>query len=242
MTMEVKERQVIGVLVAQDYRTASIFKSFGIDFCCKGNRTIKEVCETANIESALLIESLEKVINSQENLNTDYQSWPLDLLADYIEKKHHRYVEEKTKEIQSYLNKVCQVHGVHHPELFEIKDHFNATASELLMHMKKEELILFPFVRKMVKIKNEGLKVDIPPFGTVQNPVQMMMHEHEAEGDRFRRIAELSNNYTAPQDACNTYKVTFALLKEFENDLHLHIHLENNILFPKAIELENHLI
>ena len=107
--------------------------------------------------------------------------------------------------------------------------------------MKKEELILFPVVRKMAKVKQENTKLEAPHFGTVENPIQMMMHEHTTEGERFRKIEALSNNYTPPADACNTYRVTFSLLKEFEADLHLHIHLENNILFPKAIELEQHL-
>ena len=173
---------------------------------------------------------------------TDYQSWPLDLLADYIEKKHHRYVQEKTLEIQPYLDKICKVHGERHPELLEIKEEFNASAGELAAHMKKEEMILFPFIRKMTKAKLENTKVDAAHFGTVKNPIQMMMNEHTVEGNRFRKIEELSNNYTPPLDACNTYRVSFALLKEFEQDLHLHIHLENNILFPRAIEIEKELI
>ncbi|MDP2089645.1 MAG: iron-sulfur cluster repair di-iron protein [Flavobacteriaceae bacterium] len=239
--MNIQENQIIGELVAQDYRTAAVFKSFGIDFCCKGNRTINEVCESRNIEPVLLIEILEQVTDLQEGTSIDYQSWPIDLMADYIEKKHHRYVEEKTLEIKPYLDKICKVHGDRHPELFEINEHFIATAGELAQHMKKEELIIFPFVRKMMKAEQEGLKIATPHFGTIQNPIQMMMDEHTTEGDRFRKIEELSNNYTPPQDACNTYSVTFALLKEFEQDLHLHIHLENNILFPKAIELEKQL-
>ena len=105
--------------------------------------------------------------------------------------------------------------------------------------MKKEELILFPFIKKMVKAKLNDQVIEAPQFGTVNNPVAMMMEEHENEGERFRQIAKLTNNYTAPQDGCNTYQVTYAMLEEFEKDLHLHIHLENNILFPEAIKLEN---
>jgi len=239
--MKIEEDQTIGELVAQDYRTASVFQSLGIDFCCKGNRTISEVCEDRGIDSTLLIENLEESITVQNDKSTDYKSWPIDLLTDYIEKKHHRYVEEKTLEIKPYLDKVCKVHGGRHPELFEINEQFIAAAGELAAHMKKEELILFPYIRKMAKAKLENSKLNAPQFGTVQNPIQMMMQEHTTEGDRFRKIEELSNNYNPPQDACNTYKVTFALLKEFEQDLHLHIHLENNILFPKAIELEKQL-
>lgn len=237
-----KENQIIGELVAKDYRTASVFKKYSIDFCCQGNRTIQEACVKKNIDSKKVLEDLDSMMQANSESTTDYQSWPLDLLADYIEKKHHRYVQEKTLEIQPYLDKICNVHGERHPELFEIKEEFNASAVELAAHMKKEELILFPFIRKMTKAKLENTKVDAAHFGTVKNPIQMMMDEHTVEGNRFRKIEELSNNYTPPQDACNTYRVSFALLKEFEQDLHLHIHLENNILFPKAIEIEKELI
>lgn len=236
--MNISENNIIGELVAHDYRTASVFKKYGIDFCCTGNRSIAQACETKNIDHKILIQNLEQVTETNSGSSINYQSWPLDLLADYIEKKHHRYVEQKTLEIKPYLDKICRVHGERHPELFEINEHFTITAGELAMHMKKEEFILFPFVRKMVKAQQDNQKVERPPFGTIQNPIQMMMSEHTAEGDRFRKIEELSNNYTPPQDACNTYRVTFALLNEFEQDLHLHIHLENNILFPKAIEME----
>lgn len=162
----------------------------------------------------------------------------MDLLADYIEKKHHRYVEEKSLEIKPYLDKICQVHGSRHPELYEINELFTASVGELAKHMKKEELVLFPFVRKMVKARQNGSSVDAPHFGTIQNPIQTMMAEHDNEGERFRKIESLSKDYTPPEDACNTYRVTLSLLKEFEDDLHLHIHLENNILFPKAAEME----
>jgi regulator of cell morphogenesis and NO signaling len=239
--MNIQENQIIGELVAKDYRTASVFKKYGIDFCCQGNRTIDEACQKKNIDSKSVVNDLDAIIQAQGENATDYKSWPLDLLADYIEKKHHRYVVEKTAEILPYLDKICRVHGERHPELFEINEHFNKTAGELAMHMKKEELILFPFVRKLAQAKQEGSNVVAPPFGTVQNPIEAMMQEHTNEGDRFRKIEELSNNYTPPQDACNTYGVTLGLLKEFEQDLHLHIHLENNILFPKAIELEKEL-
>jgi regulator of cell morphogenesis and NO signaling len=237
-----KENQIIGELVAGDYRTASVFKKYSIDFCCQGNRTIQEACDKKNIDSKKVLQDLDAMMQTKSEATSDYQSWPLDLLADYIEKKHHRYVQDKTLEIQPYLDRICKVHGEHHPELFEIKEEFNKSAGELAAHMKKEELILFPFIRKMTKAKLENTKVDAAHFGTVKNPIQMMMNEHTVEGDRFRKIEEISNNYTPPLDACNTYRVSFALLKEFEQDLHMHIHLENNILFPKAIEIEKELI
>lgn len=239
--MTIQEDQIIGTLVAQDYRTASVFKKHAIDFCCQGNRTIEDACEKKNIDSKVIVQELNEVLQSKSQDTTDYKQWPIDLLADYIEKKHHRYVETKTFEIKPYLDKICSVHGIRHPELFKIQEHFYTGAGELAKHMKKEEFILFPFVRKMAKAEMDGTALEKIPFGTVENPINMMMHEHTVEGDRFRAIETLTNNYTPPEDACNTYKVTFALLKEFEEDLHLHIHLENNILFPRAIALEKKL-
>ncbi|MGA8854830.1 MAG: iron-sulfur cluster repair di-iron protein [Christiangramia sp.] len=231
----------IGQIVAEDYRAAQIFKNHKIDFCCQGNRSIQEAADKKKIDAQVLIKEIEAIQQAENEDVIVYKSWPLDLLADYIEKKHHRYVEEKIPILKAYLEKLCRVHGERHPELLEITAHFNKSAGELASHMKKEEIILFPAVRKMVEAKQTGTQLEKPHFGTVQNPIQMMMMEHENEGERFRLIDELSNNYTPPEDACNTYRVTYALLQEFENDLHRHIHLENNILFPKAAELEKEL-
>ena len=235
--MEIAENQIIGELVAQNYKTASIFKKFKIDFCCNGNRTISEACDRKNLDPNVLIKELEDTTKITEQ-NIDFNSWELDLLADYIEKTHHRYVISKIEEIKPYLNKVVKVHGDHNPELKKIEVLFNQSAQELTHHLQKEEMILFPFIRNMVSAKIENKPLLTPHFGTVENPISMMKNEHQNEGERFEKISELSNNYTPPTHACNTYKVTFALLKEFEDNLHQHIHLENNILFPKAIKLE----
>ncbi|WP_158209330.1 iron-sulfur cluster repair di-iron protein [Myroides phaeus] len=232
------ENRTIGSFVAEDFRTAAVFNKYGIDFCCKGGRTLEEVCEKKKISQTDLEEELDKLLNQKAGNNIDFRAWPLDLLVDYIEKTHHRYVEEKIPVLLQFLNKLCKVHGERHPELFEVNNLFIGCAEELSQHLKKEELVLFPFVKQMVNATISGQSVQAPHFGTVQNPVSMMMHEHDGEGERFRKIAALTNNYTPPADACNTYKVTYAMLKEFEEDLHKHIHLENNILFPSAVALE----
>ncbi|MGB4205176.1 MAG: iron-sulfur cluster repair di-iron protein [Bacteroidales bacterium] len=239
--MKITKESIIGELVALDYRTASVFKNNKIDFCCNGNRTIEDACNQKQIEYSTLLQQLDQIVSGNKESGVDYNSWPLDLLADYIEKKHHRYVDTKIQEIKPYLEKVIKVHSGHHPELIEIGKLFEESADELTKHMKKEELMLFPHIRKMVQAEHSGSKVQAP-FGTVQNPIKMMMLEHDNEGERFRKISSLSDNYTPPADACNTYRVTYSLLKEFEDDLHLHIHLENNILFPKAIILEESLV
>ncbi len=231
------QEKTIGDFVAEDFRTAEVFKKYHIDFCCKGGRTIEEACEKKKINPEDIYKDLENVAH-QKTTDIDFNSWPLDLLADYVEKTHHRYVEEKSVVLVQFLNKLCKVHGERHPELYEINTLFLESVQDLAAHMKKEELILFPFIRKMVTSERSGESPESPHFGTVENPVSMMKHEHDVEGERFRKIAELTNDYQFPQDACGTYQVTFKMLEDFENDLHKHIHLENNILFPKAIKLE----
>lgn len=227
----------IGEIVSKDFRTAAIFKKNGIDFCCKGGRTIEDACAPKKIDATKIYEDIEALPN-KEGGSIDFNTWPLDLLADYVEKTHHRYVEEKTPILQAFLEKLARVHGERHPELIEIRNLFEGSVQDLAVHFKKEELVLFPFIKNMVKAKISGEELIHPSFGTVENPVAMMKHEHTVEGERFAKIAELTSNYNPPADACNTYRVTFAMLEEFESDLHTHIHIENNILFPKAIKLE----
>ena len=237
--METIKQETIGALVTKDYRLATVFESFGIDFCCKGNRSIEEACEKLNIESETVWTAVNNMLNTSNDGARDFDIWPLDFLADYIENKHHRYVEERIPLLQQYLDKLCKVHGQTHPELFKITELFHQSAGDLTAHMKKEEFILFPYVKKMIaEHENQKAEKSKPHFGTVKNPIKMMMDEHENEGERFEKIAELTQNFTPPADACSTYRVTYALLDEFKTDLHQHIHLENNILFPKAIEME----
>lgn len=239
--MRISEKSIVGEVVATDYRAATVFQSFGIDFCCKGGRSIDEACAARQVVAADVVKALSQVMQGSADESPDVNGWPIDLLADYIEKTHHRYVERRLGEIIPLLQKVVRVHGDRHPEVIEMERLFQACAGELAKHMKKEELVLFPFIRKMVSLDLAGGDIQSPPFGSVANPIAMMQHEHDVEGDRFRQIAALTDDYTPPADACATYRVTYALLREFEADLHRHIHLENNILFPKAKALEGKL-
>jgi|TARA_R110000868_G_scaffold104633_1_gene288452 regulator of cell morphogenesis and NO signaling len=231
----------IGAIVAQDYRTAAIFEKFGIDFCCNGRRSIEKACNEKQINPIEVYNALD-TLNIITSDDTDYQLWSLDVLANYIENSHHKYVEEKIPVLLQYLDKINKVHGLKHPELDKVYNLFRGSAAELTMHMKKEELILFPYIKKMVSSKKHNQIVSLPVFETVQNPIQLMMNEHDNEGERFRQIEILTNGYTPPEDACSTYSVAFSLLKEFQDDLHKHIHLENNILFPGAEKLEEELL
>ena len=165
----------------------------------------------------------------------------LGFLIDHIVNVHHTYVSESIPLISQYANKVAKVHGHHYTDLHEINKLFHEVAEELLTHMQKEERILFPFIKQLVKAKKEGIIPVPPPFGTVSNPIQMMEHEHDNAGDVFKTIAILTNDFTPPEGACNTFRALYSKLEEFEQDLHQHIHLENNILHPKAIALEKNI-
>lgn len=235
--MNITENNTVAEIVTHNIKTADVFKKHGIDFCCGGGITIKKVCEKKNIPYNVLAKELTD-INNIISKAYDYDNWKLDFLADHIENVHHSYVVESTQILLQYTAKVAKVHGHYYKEVVKINELFNVVAQELASHMKKEELILFPFIKKLVQADREGVQVKTPHFGTVNNPIKMMEEEHESAGDILKEIKELSNNYTPPEGACNTFKAMYAKLEEFEQDLHQHIHLENNILFPKAILLE----
>lgn len=240
--MEFIYERKVGEVVAEDYRAAAIFQKYGIDFCCKGNISIDQACEINNILTEDVMRELKILIATDKTQPVAYLSWSPAFLVDFIEETHHRYVREKTPVILAYLEKLCQKHGGRHPELLEIKQLFSDSAAELASHMQKEEQILFPRIRSIAAMKSATHRDQILTPGILQAPIHVMMHEHDNEGERFKKIETLSDHYQPPADACNTYKVTYALLQEFENDLHLHIHLENNILFPKAVEMEKELM
>lgn len=225
----------VGEIVARDIRAAQLFDRYEIDFCCHGNRTLLEACgDTARAEQ--LEAELNRLPQTPANFPGpyfDYSTWPLDLLTDFIEKKLHRDTARQIWQIQEHLEKICRVHGEIHPELFTISDLFDESAGELSMHMKREELVLFPFIRKML---SSG-KTPAAAFGTIGNPIRVLTQEHQDEGERFQKIAGLTADYTAPADGCANYRLTFQELKEFEAMLHFHIHLENNLLFPRAAAL-----
>ena len=238
--MNTLESKTVADLVTENIKTAHIFKKYGIDFCCGGGISVKRAAEKASISYADLERDLLGVENTTGRAD-NYNSWKLDFLTDHIINVHHGYVEENIPLVAQYAARVVQVHGSHYPELVQIQQLFSEVSKELGAHMKKEELILFPFIKKMVKAKSEGTAFTPPHFGTVDNPIKMMEAEHEEAGEIFRRIAVLTNNYTPPQGACNTFRAFYAKLEEFEQDLHHHVHLENNILFPKALKLEKEL-
>lgn len=228
-------------IVTENVRAAIVFEEYGLDFCCKGNRGLKDACADKNID-------VQKIVNELTNLSGDGNgkenpdAWQLDFLIDYIINNHHQYVRRMIPVISLHADKVASVHGKNHPETLRIADLFLAVREELEMHMMKEERILFPQIKQMALNKRENSQLLPPQFGSIQNPIRMMEYEHTSAGDALYQIRELSSNYTHPEDACNTFKALYSELKEFEEDLHKHIHLENNILFPKSIILEAELL
>ena len=238
--MIITENKTVAEVVTENIKTAHIFKKHGIDFCCGGGITIEKACSKNNVDYSVL-ESELKNIDISASRATNYDAWELDFLIDHIINVHHSYVLESIPLILQYANKVAKVHGHHYKEVVEINDLFTEVAKELSLHLEKEEIVLFPYVKELVKAKRENVKPVSPHFGVVNNPIQVMENEHEAAGDIFKKISKLSTNYTPPKEACNTFRALYSKLEEFEQDLHQHIHLENNILFPKSIQLEKEL-
>ncbi|MFC5048464.1 iron-sulfur cluster repair di-iron protein [Aquimarina hainanensis] len=235
--MIITAQKTVAEVVADNIKTAHVFKKYGIDFCCGGGITIQKACSNHNIDYDIVRNEL-MAIDQKNKKEFDYNNWELGFLIDHIIHVHHTYVEESIGILLAYTEKVANVHGHHYPELIKIKELFLEVANELTTHMKKEELILFPFIKKLIKADQTQTPYASPHFGTVKNPVQMMEYEHENAGTIFKTIAKLTNNYTPPEEACNTFKALYAELDDFEQDLHLHIHLENNIVHPKAVALE----
>lgn len=236
--MELSKDTIIADLVSDNYQLAEVFNQFNIDYCCHGQRSLESAATEKKIVLDELLDALKGIEKVGEGNSIDFRTWPLDLLTDYVEKKHHRYVEKQVPVIKSILQKIVQVHGDKHPELGEVEDLFEIVGGEMTSHMKKEELMLFPYIKRLEASKNNGTPVKKASFGSVENPITTMMEEHDDQGENLRHIRELTNNYEVPADGCNTYSVALNLLQEFEKDLHQHIHIENNIMFPSAKKLE----
>ncbi|MDD2381633.1 MAG: iron-sulfur cluster repair di-iron protein [Mariniphaga sp.] len=239
--MELTEKSLVSEIVRENYITAQVFEKYNVDFCCGGNISLHEVSKKMNLDVDELISVLRPVMDNQDRDSKFIENLPLDYLCNYVEEIHHAYINEKAPFIQQKLTKLCEVHGQNHPELFEVKKLFDLAVSNLTSHMKKEELILFPHIRKLVSAQKGELK-KISGIGNILDPISVMKAEHEVEGERFRKMAIITNQYVTPDDGCNTYKVTYEALADFDKDLHRHIHLENNILFPKAIDVEKELM
>lgn len=238
--MEVMTEKTVRELALENHAATRIFEKFGIDYCCGGNQSLEQACQRARVSVDHVLDSLqmaEEEARAAQKVR-DWQNEPLSSLIAHIKNTHHKYTREEVTRLTDLMRKVCAVHGKNHPELFDVRSAFAGLAQELTTHMMKEEMMLFPYVERM----EEAVIQDEPPlpapFGTVQNPVNMMEHEHDSAGNALRAIRKASNDFVLPADACVSYQTLYTALMAFEADLHLHIHLENNILFPRAIAME----
>jgi regulator of cell morphogenesis and NO signaling len=238
--MTITATKTVRELAAELPGATRVFEKLGIDYCCGGGKSLHDACADARLTVDDVIRSLEQSENTRQAAVSE-RNWtnaPLNELTAHIVANHHMYVRQEIPRIQALLAKVGSVHRENHPEIAKIQENFQDLASELTSHMFKEENVLFPYIDSMQAAVDRGEPVPPPFFGTVRNPVQMMIMEHGAAGEKLREMRDLSSGYKVPPDVCTTYASVYRALGEFEQDLHQHIHLENNILFPRAVELE----
>ena len=229
--------RTIGEIVAADFRTAKVFANHGIDFCCGGKVALATACIERGLDLALITKELAAVRNEAVERSQNYSAWALPFLADYIVNTHHAYLKENDEQIAAYARKVSGVHGANHPEVIRIATIFVKIATDLVGHLKEEEEVFFPALKRADAARIAGSTPDAQDRETIRTSLAQLHREHEEIGDAVHEIRHLSKEYAIPDDACNTFMVTYRKLKEFEDDLHKHVHLENNILFPKAAEL-----
>jgi regulator of cell morphogenesis and NO signaling len=213
-----------------------VFEQFGIDYCCGGTRTLEQSCALAHVPIERVEESLKAAVIVPQERN--WQTEPLFELIAHISSTHHRYTRAEIDRLEPLFEKVCSVHGANHPELPAIWRTFQTLGQELKIHMMKEEAVLFPYIMRMEEAVLANEPVLPPPFGTVGSPIAIMMQEHDNAGEALASMRDASRNYTVPPDACLSYQSLYQALAAFETDLHQHIHLENNILFPRAMAME----
>jgi regulator of cell morphogenesis and NO signaling len=215
-----------------------VFEKLKIDYCCGGGRSLGEACAVAGVGLEEVTRLLEQAGDFKGDVPPGLQSGTLAELIDYILDKHHAFTRDEMERITALVEKVSSKHGANHPELLSVGTLFRQLCDDLRPHMFKEEMILFPYVKQLEQAAASNRPAPYAPFGTVGNPIRMMMSEHDTAGDILRELRRASGDYAVPSDACISYQTLYRALEEFEQDLHQHIHLENNLLFPRAVELE----
>ncbi len=231
--------ETIGELVKNDINKVAVFKKYGIDFCCGGKKTVRQACLEKGIDPIVVENELRQTKATAQTTALNYDDWNLDFLADFIVNTHHSYVKKQIPEIYAFALKVAQVHGNRHQELAAIRDLVQNVKEELLEHMVEEEDLLFPTIKKIIKTDKNADPEHKELFEHFEQAVRNAEEEHLSVGKAMEQIRTLSQNYAIPEDACTTYKLLYKMLEEFESDLFTHIHLENNILFPKALQFLN---
>lgn len=225
--------RTVGEIVAHDYRTSKVFEKYGIDFCCGGNMLLSEVCNKEGLAVATITKDIEKITREPVDQEHNYSSWDIPFLVDYIINVHHRYINENIGEIKKHINKIVEVHGNRHPELSDISSDFDTIVNNMRPHLKEEEEVLFPALKRVVGNNETGSLISGEDRKAIVKSLKNLSADHEIIGEIVHRINHLTAGYEVPEGACNTFNLTYKELKEFEKDLHKHVHLENNILFLK---------
>ena len=231
MSAQISLERRVGELVAEDFRNAHVFSRFGIDFCCGGGRSLASACERAGAEPTEVLHALSQLA-AEGTPDDALAKLPLGELIDHIEVTHHKYIRDTAPLLLEYAQKMVRAHGEHCEEIKPLAGWIRALMDDLLPHLQKEEQILFPAIRAL----SQGQEFNAC-FGHIGNPIRAMEYEHDEAGQILAKLQQLTNHYQAPEHACTTWRVCYATLAEFEADLHRHIHLENNLLFPKALAL-----
>ena len=234
--MNIDPETSIGEIVRSNYRTSELFENLQIDFCCGGEKSLASACAELDINVRDLIAEVQSILKVGDWDSSYLDSLSPSELCDYIVKRHHGYVKENLPLICQRLKKLADAHGHEHPELTEVESLFRITAENLEVHMKKEELLLFPFIKNLVRARKRRYTIPLK-MKELRIQVRNMVEDHTQEGERFAAISRITRQYRVPPDGCNTYSVTYQSLKEFEKDLHRHVHLENNLLFPKFLKI-----
>lgn len=238
--MQTITTKTIRDIALESPQTTRVFEEFKIDYCCGGRKSLDEACLDAGLDPHLVARKLESAMKDYDargNSDLPGRKSPSDLI-DYIIGKHHVFTMQEIERLTPLMEKVCHRHGEKHPELFKLQTIFLALADSLIPHMRKEENVLFPYIQQLESSLLNGLSAPPPHFGTVENPIRMMMADHEVDGERLRIMRDISSDYTLPEGACPSFTALYAGLQDLEKDLHRHIHLENNVLFPGAVKLE----
>jgi regulator of cell morphogenesis and NO signaling len=230
--------QTVREIALENPASIRVFEAFGIDYCCGGRKPLAEACAAKNIALDDVITALENGSASSAPVSEDWNAQSLSALVSHIVNAHHAYVRRELPRLAELASKVVSRHGDTKPELPQIQTKLGQISEELIEHLAKEEVVLFPYITKLERAKNEGTATPHGCFGTVASPIAMMTQEHEAAGALLAAIRQLSGDYTPPVGACPTFHAFYNGLREFEQDLHQHIHLENNILFPRAMAME----
>ena len=238
--MTVTTEKSVRELALENPALTRVFEKLGIDYCCGGKKSLGEACRAANLDMHQVVAALEQASQPAVAIQKE-ESWraePLAAVIAHIQNTHHKYTREEIARLGPLFEKVCSVHGRNHPELLQVHEAFKGLAQELSTHMMKEDMILFPYIVRMEAAASKDESFAPAPFGSVQNPVSMMEHEHDSAGNALRAMKQASHGYSAPSDSCISYQTLYQALAAFETDLHQHIHLENNVLFPRAVAME----